>query len=60
MVTVHPEDRKAFEKTMPEEAWGVVGTVRKDDRFDVIGLAGETVIQTTIWTLKEAWQKPLT
>ncbi len=59
VVTVHPEDREAFEKTLPGEVWGAVGTVRQDDRFEVIGLTGETVIQTTIWTLKEAWQKPL-
>ena len=59
VVTVHPEDRGAFERTLPEETWGVVGTVWQDDRFEVTGLTGDIVIQTTIRALKEAWQKPL-
>jgi len=59
VVTVHPENREAFERTLSDHDCMQVGTVRQDDRFEVIGLRGEVIIQTLIQTLKEAWQKPL-
>jgi phosphoribosylformylglycinamidine synthase len=59
VVTVHPENRQVFEKTLPKETWNRVGTLRQDDRFEIMGLSGQTIIQTSIWTLKKAWQKPL-
>jgi len=59
VVTVHRQHREAFEKTLSGQDWAQVGTVREDDRFEVIGLEGETIIQTRIQTLKQAWQQPL-
>lgn len=59
VVTVHPENRGAFERRLLGQDCAPVGTVREDDRFEVIGLRGEAIIQTRIQTLKQAWQKPL-
>ncbi len=59
VVTVHRQHREAFEKTLSGQNWAQVGAVREDDRFEVIGLEGETIIQTRIQTLKQAWQQPL-
>ncbi|NIQ38534.1 MAG: phosphoribosylformylglycinamidine synthase [Proteobacteria bacterium] len=59
VVTVHPEKREAFEKTLSGHVYGQVGVVREDDRFEIIGLGGERIIRTQIGSLKEAWQGPL-
>lgn len=59
VVTVRPERRSAFEKTLSGQAYAHVGTVREDDQFELIGLKGETIVQTRIQSLKKAWQKPL-
>jgi phosphoribosylformylglycinamidine synthase len=58
-VTVHPKNRESFERTLTGQDFAKVGRVREDDGFDIIGLDGETIIQTRIATLKQAWQKPL-
>jgi phosphoribosylformylglycinamidine synthase len=59
VVTVHPQDREAFERILSGQDCSTVGTVREDDQFEVIGLGGEAIIQTRTEILKEAWQKPL-
>jgi phosphoribosylformylglycinamidine synthase len=59
VVTVHPEWASAFEGLLSGHACNRIGFVREDDRFEVIGLEGETVIRSRIQTLKEAWQRPL-
>jgi len=59
VVTVHPQNRGAFERLLSGQDCRQVGTVCGDDRFEVIGLGGETIIRTRIRTLKQAWQKPL-
>jgi len=59
VVTVHPKNRESFERTLTGRDFAKVGRVREDDGFDIIGLDGETIIQTRIATLKQAWQKPL-
>ncbi len=59
VVTVHSENKEAFEKTLSGQVYAQVGTVREDHRFEVIGLGGEKIIQTQLQDLKEAWQKPL-
>ncbi len=59
VVTVHPDHKDDFEKTLSGQAYAQVGTVREGDRFELIGLKGETIVQARIQSLKEAWQRPL-
>ncbi|MBW2059279.1 MAG: phosphoribosylformylglycinamidine synthase, partial [Deltaproteobacteria bacterium] len=59
VVTVRPKDLAAFEGMLGDLQWAQVGEVRGDGRFRVVGLKGETVIETEIRTLKRAWQNPI-
>ena len=59
VVTVHPENKNAFQRVLAGQIWGEVGRVRHDDRFEVRGLEGGAIVQTTIQALKNAWKKPL-
>lgn len=59
VVTVSPDKREQFERTLAGDPFAFVGEVTADTRFEVIGLSGDTVIVADIRKLKEAWQKPL-
>ncbi len=59
VVTVHPEDKKKFEKIMKGHILACIGQVIEGKEFIVKGLKGETIISTDILTLKEAWQRTL-
>ncbi len=59
VVTVSPDKKQAFERTLAQNRFGLVGEVAEGARFHVIGLKGNSVISADIKDLKEAWQKPL-
>ena len=59
VVTVAPENEKAFKKAMEGVDCESIGTVRSDDRFLVRGLKSMRIIDTIIGALKESWQYPL-
>jgi phosphoribosylformylglycinamidine synthase len=59
VVTIPPQNREAFEKRLRGHEAKQVGTTREDDRFEIIGLEGDTILQTRIETLKQAWKSPL-
>jgi phosphoribosylformylglycinamidine synthase len=59
VVTVHPENRDAFQRALAAQISAEVGRVRGDDRFEVTGIKGGTIVRTTIQALKAAWRKPL-
>jgi len=59
VVTVAPENEKAFRRAMEGVDHESIGTVRPDDRFLVKGLKGARVVDTIIGALKESWQYPL-
>jgi phosphoribosylformylglycinamidine synthase II len=59
LVTVHPEDREAFEETLTGNCFSSIGTVTEDKTLTVTGLDGEVVLRADIGELKEAWQSPL-
>ena len=59
VVEVAPGDRIPFEHCFEGLPIAVIGEVRSDDKFTVLGNSGETVVDTTIDALKESWQKPL-
>lgn len=58
VVTIHEKDLDAFKKTFPSIPCGVIGKVRAGDRFRIKGLGGNTIIDTNIAYLKDAWQAP--
>ena len=59
VVTVAPENEKAFRQAMEGVDCESVGTIRTDDRFLVRGLNGSRVIDTIVGALKDSWQYPL-
>jgi phosphoribosylformylglycinamidine synthase len=59
VVTVHPEDKRKFEKIMAGNITRGIGLVTSDGLFQVTGLGGKLIIKEKISKLKDAWQKPL-
>jgi len=59
VVTVSPPKKQQFEATMGNCVFAPVGTVTEQGGFNVRGLDGRCVVQTSIGELKEAWQAPL-
>ncbi len=59
IVTIHPENREEFEKTLQGNILARIGQVLEEKGFEVKGLKGETIINTDILSLKKAWQQTL-
>jgi phosphoribosylformylglycinamidine synthase len=59
VVTVHPENQKAFEDSLKGNTFAPVGRIIAGKDFTVIGLQGAVVIRADIFDLKETWKRPL-
>jgi phosphoribosylformylglycinamidine synthase subunit PurSL len=59
VVTVHPEDRPAFEAALAGVPWAAVGRVTATGALRVLGRSGASIIDASIAQLKAAWQQPL-
>ena len=59
VVTVHPENQKAFEESLKGNVFARVGQVVNGKDFTVIGLKGTGVVRADIFDLKETWKRPL-
>jgi phosphoribosylformylglycinamidine (FGAM) synthase-like enzyme len=59
IVEVAPKDREAFENTMGDAVWAVIGEVTGSGMLEVYGQDGRKVLNKSISDLKEAWQSPL-
>ena len=59
VVTIHPEQKRAFEKTLKGNVFAEIGTVLEKGIFEVKGLKGKGIIREKVSKLKEAWQKTL-
>ncbi|MFQ5728743.1 MAG: AIR synthase-related protein [Waddliaceae bacterium] len=59
VVTVAPENAKAFEKCLQSTPFGRIGVVNEEAQFVVTGIHGETIIDEEIITLKQSWEKTL-
>lgn len=59
VVTVHPEYQEEFEALFAHLPYGRLGVVTASPLFTVRGRRGTTIIQSDIFRLKAAWQKPL-
>ncbi len=56
IVEVDPEDAPAFEATWADLPIARVGYVRDDDRIEIKGLAGQSVITTDLNSVTKAWR----
>jgi len=59
VVTVHPQNQKAFEVCMKGRVFARVGRVKAGKYLTFKGLRGTIVVRADIDELKEAWKKPL-
>lgn len=59
VVTVPPQHRAVFAACLASCAVGELGVVLETPQFVVTGLQGRHIIDTTLASLKEAWQRPL-
>jgi len=59
VVTIHPKDKRKFEKIMAGNVVSEIGFVSSDGLFQITGLGGKLIIKEKVNKLKEAWQKPL-
>jgi phosphoribosylformylglycinamidine synthase subunit PurSL len=59
LVTVHPENRAAFEAHLTGNCFASIGTVTTDTFLTITGLSGKRIVHAAIGLLKEAWQSPL-
>jgi phosphoribosylformylglycinamidine synthase len=59
IVTIHPEDKKSFEKIMAGNIAGLIGMVNSGNSLEVKGIEGRTIIREKIGGLKRAWQKTI-
>jgi phosphoribosylformylglycinamidine synthase len=58
IVTVDPENCKAFEKIFKDHACVCAGTVTESPDFIIKGMDGHTLVSTPVKELKRAWKKP--
>jgi len=59
VVTIHPQDKKRFEKILAGNIVSEIGFVTGDEFFRITGLKGRLIINEKIGKLKKAWQTPL-
>ncbi len=59
VVTVRPEDKRAFERILKGNVFAEIGTVLDREVFEVKGRKGKILIREKNSKLKLAWQKPL-
>ena len=59
LVEVEPQHQQAYETLMKGIPTGCLGTVTDPPNFIVNGIAGHQIVETSIDTLKSAWQAPL-
>ncbi len=58
IVTVDPENQKAFEAIFNGQDCVCVGTVTEEPNFIIEGIDGRTLISLPVQELKRAWKKP--
>ena len=59
LAEVRPEHQSQFERIMAGNDLGLIGKVTTGPSIKIIGLNGTEVVNLTVSTLKEAWQRPL-
>ncbi len=59
LVEIEPQHQQAYETLMKGIPTGCLGTVTDTPDFIINGTAGHRIVETSIDTLKSAWQAPL-
>ena len=59
LVEIEPQHQQAYETHMTGVPIGCLGTVTDTPNFIINGTAGHRIVETSIDTLKSAWQAPL-
>ncbi len=59
LVEIEPQHQQAYETLMKGVPTGCLGTVTDTPDFIINGTAGHRIVETSIDTLKSAWQAPL-
>jgi phosphoribosylformylglycinamidine synthase len=59
LVTVHPSQWSAFEEIMAGTCFSQIGQVNDSGTVTVAGMDGRTVLQSSLDSLKTAWQRTL-
>jgi phosphoribosylformylglycinamidine synthase len=59
LVTVHPEQREAFEAALSGHCFASIGVVTEEPVVTIAGLSGTPVVKAGLAELKEAWQRTL-
>ncbi|MBI3485679.1 phosphoribosylformylglycinamidine synthase [Candidatus Daviesbacteria bacterium] len=57
VVSVSPENSKKFEKIMNGNNFNLIGEVRGDNQFKVMGISGKAIIETDLEILEKAYKK---
>ena len=59
VITIPREKQSQFLKVMEGNPVGCVGKVLRSEKFVIIGLDGQVVVESDIESLKQSWQRPL-
>lgn len=59
IVEVEKKKKKEFENSLEGIPLGLIGCISEDKFLKIYGLEGKKIIDLDIYTLKEAWQRPL-
>ena len=59
LIEIEPKHQDAFENYMAGVPIGCLGTVTETPEFVINGITGRRIVETSIDTLKSAWQTPL-
>jgi phosphoribosylformylglycinamidine synthase len=56
LVEVASENAAAFEAALAGQPAAIIGQVRHDDRIEITGLAGQSLVSSTVAAATQAWQ----
>jgi len=59
IVELSKDKQKAFERCMKNIPFGLIGSVKENNKLVIKGLKGNKIIDTDINTLKANWKKPI-
>ena len=59
LVEVSPQNQRRFEKILEKISYSVIGRVEAELFLKISDLKNQTCVDSSIWDLKESWQKPL-
>jgi len=58
IITIDPENQKAFEEIFKTLEFAYIGTVTQKNRFVINGIDGQMLVDVPLQDLKAFWKKP--